>query len=504
MLAPPAEHIAHLIALGDAPVAAQAHYLRHLVTALSGMPFACDDTHPSEEGDGCRRLYMAGANFPPRPLDTSTAGIGRMESLISMVKAVALSGPPLSNGSFLEAGVRAGGTSIAAVAAMHVYGGMDGRSAHLCDAFDLGFPLPREGSVRPDEKEYSKPIFQNTHSVGEQRVRANFARYGVPDAGVSTWRGFFVDSLPTLRKQMLRTGERLSILRLDGDMYDATVDVLYNLYDLLHVGGYVVIDDFGFSHGLDQRKGLWGAKDAVLDFRALHGIEDRLHWICDIDGTGAYFRKRRHVQMQRHRYHSSIENGTSSELQASGAGWKEMHVGWEFAMLERLEADELAELDALRGACTWCNKETHRILREAALERLKRHNGAMLSSLSKGSGLCSVTPQTSPENACRTETFGVWDTERKLIRSLSDCVAQCRRCHNCRFVSFSQKNHDCSWYSKCDLGALLTHATGQADDYVSVEVVHGAASGGEEAERLRRASTSTSTTSAPPSHSTYA
>ena len=41
--------------------------------------------------------------------------------------------------------------------------------------------------------------------------------------------------------------------------------------------------------------------------------------------------------------------------------------------------------------------------------------------------------------------------------------------------------------------SLLTHAAGQADDYVSVDVVRGAASGGEEAERLRRASTATTT-----------
>ena len=28
-----------------------------------------------------------------------------------------------------------------------------------------------------------------------------------------------------------------------GDMYESTVDVLYNLYDKLSIGGYVIMDD---------------------------------------------------------------------------------------------------------------------------------------------------------------------------------------------------------------------------------------------------------------------
>jgi len=31
--------------------------------------------------------------------------------------------------------------------------------------------------------------------------------------------------------------------RLDGDMYESTVDVLYNLYDKLSIGGYVIMND---------------------------------------------------------------------------------------------------------------------------------------------------------------------------------------------------------------------------------------------------------------------
>ena len=40
---------------------------------------------------------------------------------------------------------------------------------------------------------------------------------------------------------------QLAVMRLDGDMYVSTVDVLYNLYDKLSIGGYMIMDDwFGF------------------------------------------------------------------------------------------------------------------------------------------------------------------------------------------------------------------------------------------------------------------
>ena len=49
--------------------------------------------------------------------------------------------------------------------------------------------------------------------------------------------GYFVDSLPGLRTALKGRGETLAILRMDGDMYDSTMDILYNLYDLVSVGG---------------------------------------------------------------------------------------------------------------------------------------------------------------------------------------------------------------------------------------------------------------------------
>jgi O-methyltransferase len=68
-------------------------------------------------------------------------------------------------------------------------------------------------------------------------------------------------------------------LRLDGDMYESTMDGLKNLYPRLSNGGYLIIDDWGAVKGCQQ---------AVIDYRKTHGISDE---IIQIDWTGVYWRK---------------------------------------------------------------------------------------------------------------------------------------------------------------------------------------------------------------------
>ena len=117
--------------------------------------------------------------------------------------------------------------------------------------------------------------------------------------------------MPPLREDLVKRGERLAILRLDGDMYDSTVDVLYNLYERVEIGGYIVIDDFDW---MGSRS--FGARDAVIDFRALHGIEDEAHAMQPIDRNGAFWRKSREVEVRRDAYLQSI--GMSANSSASG------------------------------------------------------------------------------------------------------------------------------------------------------------------------------------------
>jgi hypothetical protein len=70
-----------------------------------------------------------------------------------------------------------------------------------------------------------------------------------------------------------------SVIRLDGDMYESTMDGLTNLYDGLSPGGFLIVDDYA---SIDA------CKQAVDDFRRERGISDPIE---QVDWTGVYWRK---------------------------------------------------------------------------------------------------------------------------------------------------------------------------------------------------------------------
>ena len=307
LMAPPEEWITQLMHLNkkEPRAAAVKAYLAQLAMMLTGATFHCGST-PGFTGDfapltSCLDIFRRGQG-PHRTWGVSMAGLGRMASIVDMVEDVAKRG---LNGSYAETGVWRGGMTILATAAFQLYG-MPTRPVYLCDSFE-GLPAPRRGST------WSKYewVYQRDKllSIGERSVLANFERYGVPHEQVVPVKGFFVKSMPPLREKLLARGERLSILRLDGDMYDSTVDVLYNLYDLLLPGGYVIIDDFMWSGRVP-----FGARIAVMEFRKLHGIEDDAHAVRNIDGTGAWFYKAREVTLRRDLYLESMRAKNQSML----------------------------------------------------------------------------------------------------------------------------------------------------------------------------------------------
>jgi O-methyltransferase len=102
--------------------------------------------------------------------------------------------------------------------------------------------------------------------------------------------GFFNETMGPLSRRI----RRLSIMRLDGDMYESTVDVLYHLYDKLSVGGYVIMDDWEMAGGKP-----FPAKRAVEDFCSVHGINPMIY---RIDDSSVYWQKTEDVQLQYWRY----------------------------------------------------------------------------------------------------------------------------------------------------------------------------------------------------------
>jgi O-methyltransferase len=103
---------------------------------------------------------------------------------------------------------------------------------------------------------------------------ANFERYGLLDQQVRFLEGWFKDTLPNAPIA------RLAVLRLDGDMYEATMQALDALCAKVSPGGFVIIDDY---HEVPA------CRQAVDDFRTAHGLD---HEILEIDGSGVYWRLR--------------------------------------------------------------------------------------------------------------------------------------------------------------------------------------------------------------------
>ncbi|MCX7153222.1 MAG: class I SAM-dependent methyltransferase, partial [Proteobacteria bacterium] len=104
------------------------------------------------------------------------------------------------------------------------------------------------------------------------QVQANFAKYDLHDDQVRFLKGWFKDTLPAAPIA------QLAVLRLDGDMYESTMDALNALYHKVSPGGFVIIDDYILPK----------CRAAIGDFRRAKGISET---IIDIDGAGVYWRK---------------------------------------------------------------------------------------------------------------------------------------------------------------------------------------------------------------------
>jgi O-methyltransferase len=209
-------------------------------------------------------LRETGADWPMN--GTTMVGLRRLDNVQKCLETIAREGIA---GDVIETGVWRGGTSIFMRAVLDTLG--DERTVWLADSFQ-GLP-----TASPDEfplDEDSDPHFAfDFLSVSQDEVRSAFARVGLGEEGVRFLPGWFRDTLPTVRDRSW------ALLRLDGDMYESTIQALENLYPGLAVGGFVIVDDYG---AIPQ------CKQAIEDFRAAHGIDDPIE---PVDWTGAVWRR---------------------------------------------------------------------------------------------------------------------------------------------------------------------------------------------------------------------
>ncbi len=193
-------------------------------------------------------------------------GLKRLDNIQTCVSQALSDAVP---GDLIETGVWRGGASIFMRALLEAYGVSD-RTVWVADSF--------EGLPAPDPERYPADAGANLHiypelAVSAATVRSNFERYGLLDDQVQFLEGWFKDTLPNARI------ESLAVMRLDGDLYESTMDALTSLYPRLSPGGFVIVDDY---------LAIEGSRMAVDEFRTTNGIEDDL---VEVDWSCVYWRR---------------------------------------------------------------------------------------------------------------------------------------------------------------------------------------------------------------------
>lgn len=209
-----------------------------------------------------------GGLYDPRNLSEQShtmIGQARLDNLDACLRQIRDGNIP---GDLIETGVWRGGATIYMRGFLAAHA-MTGRTVWVADSF-AGLPVPTiRQDIGYDISAAKEPIL----AISEEKVRALFDRYGLLDDQVRFLKGWFRD---TLADAPIR---QLALLRLDGDLYESTMDALVALYDKVVDGGFVIVDDYG---------ALPPCRQAVDDFRREQGITASL---VSIDWTGVYWRK---------------------------------------------------------------------------------------------------------------------------------------------------------------------------------------------------------------------
>jgi hypothetical protein len=162
-------------------------------------------------------------------------------------------------GDLVECGVWRGGAAILMRGILAAW--EDGeRCVWVADSF-AGLPKPEAPHDTRDLSAELRPEL----AVSQEQVAATFDRFDLLDDQVRFLPGWFKDTLPTAAI------ESIAVLRLDGDLYESTMDALVNLYPRLSPGGWLIVDDFHIP----------ACVQAVTEYREANGVTaelQRVNW----------------------------------------------------------------------------------------------------------------------------------------------------------------------------------------------------------------------------------
>jgi GT2 family glycosyltransferase len=320
-----------------------------------------------------------GREWPPGDALTMI-GRKRLDNLEQLTCTVLEEGV---TGDLIETGVWRGGATILMRAILQAYDVSD-RRVFVADSF-CGIPpinLEKYPADRAHEGMDKLEILTNNSL---ESVRENFRRMHLLDEQVVFVEGWFKDSLPQIAT------ERLALLRLDGDLYESTMDALTHLYPKLSQGGFVIVDDMCLE----------GCVQAVEDYRQAHHITDPM---TTIDWTGIYWQKASRMDA-RHKKEADELKGGLEELRAHLAQTETRHK----AQVEELTGHFNREIEQLRERILTVNE----LLRKGSVSLAESEGrgeklGNRLRQQLKATQRLSRLLDEADEAAARLRSSGRW------------------------------------------------------------------------------------------------
>lgn len=192
----------------------------------------------------------------------------RIAALRDAVRHVVRAGVP---GAFVECGVWRGGSAMVMTSTLRSLGVTD-RDVHLFDTY-THMPFPGEHDVdlwgRAAADFYDDAVAEEGYAyLPLEEVQAAVRGTGYPAERLHFVAGMVEDTIPD------QAPDQIALCRLDTDWYESTLHEMEHLWPRISPGGILLIDDYGH---------FMGAKKAVDEYFAAHGVEVLLH---RIDFTG--------------------------------------------------------------------------------------------------------------------------------------------------------------------------------------------------------------------------
>jgi O-methyltransferase len=174
-------------------------------------------------------------------------------------------------GDFVECGVFAG-AQVAAMARAAIDSGDKSRLIHLFDSF-VGIPEAGPNDAdgqpglgeRPSQEMLGRLVSSGISVCSAEQVRKNLLGWGIPREMLVFHQGWFQHTVQDWDRR------RISLLRLDGDLYESTSVCINGLYPFLSSGGVCIVDDYA----------LVGCRKAVQEYFGGDAIE-----VNEVEGGG--------------------------------------------------------------------------------------------------------------------------------------------------------------------------------------------------------------------------